>query len=114
MKKEYGIYAVAFVAGILVWTLVSSSSGRREAWDSELYFTAGIPVLCVLTGILGFVEPNKSWRWGLVPALGQAVAMFVSQGVGNLAPLGIIALSIFSIPSIVTARIGAVIVKRAA
>lgn len=36
MKKEHWLYGTAFVSGILVWMPVSSASGKREVWDSEL------------------------------------------------------------------------------
>jgi hypothetical protein len=38
MKKDSWLYGAAFVSGIVVWILVSSFSGKREAWDSELYW----------------------------------------------------------------------------
>jgi len=111
MKKDHWLYGTALFSGILVWILVSSYSGRREAWDSALYFTFGIPALCLVAGVLGFVEPKKPWRWGIVPFLGQAIAMFTAQGFGNLWPLGMVAFGIFSIPSLITAKVGAAIAK---
>jgi hypothetical protein len=112
MKKEQWLYGTAFVSGILVWMLVSSASGKREAWDSELYFTFGIPVLCLVACVLGFAEPERSWRWGIVPFSGQCAWMLLTQGVGNLLPLGVIVLGLFAVPSIVTARLGAAIARR--
>jgi len=38
--------------------------------------------------------------------------MLVTQGVGNLLPLGVIVFAILSIPSILTARLGAYVRKR--
>jgi len=112
MKKNHWLYGVAFVSGMAVWILVCAYSGRREAWDSGLYFTVGIPVVCLVAGVLGYVEPERPWRWGIVPLIGQAVWMLVSQGVGNLLPLGLVVFGIFSIPSILTAIVGAAIVKQ--
>jgi hypothetical protein len=112
MKKEQWLYGAAFVSGILVWMLISSVSGKREAWDSELYFTVGIPVLCLMAGVLGFVEPERSWRWGIVPLSGQCVWMLLTQGVGNLLPLGLIVFGLFAIPPVMTAKLGAAIGRR--
>jgi hypothetical protein len=109
MKKDSWLYVAAFVAGVVVWILVSFYSGKREAWDSDLYFTVGIPALCLVAGILGYVEPHRSWRWGIVPLFGQGVWMLVSQGFGNLFPLGLLVLGLFALPSIVTAKVGAAI-----
>ena len=59
MKKDHWLYGVAVVAGIIVWVVVSTVSHRREAWDSQWYFLVGTPVVCVLSAVLGFVEPNS-------------------------------------------------------
>lgn len=112
MKKDSWLYGAAFVSGIVVWILVSSFSGKREPWDSDLYFTFGIPALCLVAGILGYVEPDRPWRWGIVPLFGQGVWMLISQGFGNLFPLGLLVLGLFSVPSIVTAKFGAAVAKR--
>lgn len=55
MKKDYWFYGLAVVTGIVVWVVVSMVSGRREAWDSQWYFLIGIPVVCVMSGALGFI-----------------------------------------------------------
>lgn len=112
MKREHWLYVIAFGSGVVVWMLVSAFSGRREAWDSGLYFSFGIPALCVTAGMLGFVEPARPWRWGMVPFVGQAVWMTMSQEVGNLLPLGLIVFGVLSIPFIVSAKLGAAIAKR--
>jgi hypothetical protein len=111
MKKEIWPYGAACVSGILVWNLVSSLSGQPEAWDSESYLFFGIPALCLVACALGFIEPRRPWRWGIVQTLGQAVWMFASQGVGNFWPLGIVAFGLFAIPSIVAGGLGALIAK---
>lgn len=106
MKKDSWLYLVAIVCGVLVWALVSAVSGKREAWDSGLYFSVGMPIVCVVSAALGFFEPSRSWRWGVTPLAGQFLWMLLTQGVGNLLPLGVV-VGILSVPSIITARIGA-------
>jgi hypothetical protein len=59
VKWDSWLYGVAVVAGIIVWVVVSMISGKREAWDSEWYFQLGTPVVCVVSAILGFVEPSR-------------------------------------------------------
>lgn len=112
MKKDYWLYAVAVVAGVLVWVAVTAVSGRREAWDAPSYFLIGIPIICAVSAALGFVEPYKPWRWGLVPLMAQAVWMIVVQGAGNLLPLGLIVFAVLAIPSMMTAWLGAFIGKK--
>jgi len=63
-------YAVAVVAGVVSWVYIAQVSGRREPWDDETYFTAVLPALGLLGGVLGFVVPEKPWRWGLIPFRG--------------------------------------------
>lgn len=108
MKKDAWLYAMALVVGIAVWVVVSQVSQRREAWDSQWYFIVGVPVMCVVSAMLGFVEPNRPWRWGAAPLAGQFVWMLVTPGPGNLLPLGIVVFGILAIPSMLTARLGAV------
>ncbi|TAJ97525.1 MAG: hypothetical protein EPO39_19295 [Candidatus Manganitrophaceae bacterium] len=107
MKKDAWLYSAAFLCGIATWVVVSTLSGRREAWDSELYFSMGMPTVCATSMILGFFEPKRSWRWGAVPMAGQFFWMLMKQGAGNLLPLGVIVFGLFSLPSIIAARFGA-------
>ncbi len=114
MKKDYWLYLAALAGGIAVWAVVSDVSGKREAWDSEWYFLIGMPAVCLLSAILGFIEPKNSWRWGVVPLAGQLAWMVLTQGVGNLLPLGVIVFGILAIPSVATALLGAFIRNRMA
>ena len=106
MKTNRWLYAVAAGSGILVWVLVSMLSGRREAWDSEAYYQIGLPVLCVVSAVLGYFEPDRPWRWGAIPLAAQAVTMFAMQGLGNLWPLGLIVTGVLAVPPILTAKFG--------
>jgi hypothetical protein len=114
MKKDSWLYALAIVTGALTWAAISAVSGRREAWDSSWYFSAGIPVVCVMSGALGFIEPRKQWRWGITPLIGQFSWMLFTQGPGNLLPLGVLVFGILSIPSIMTAKLGAFVRRKTA
>ena len=107
MKKEYWLYGLAIVTGILAWVVVSNATGRREAWDSQWYFLISVPVVCIVSAVLGFVAPSKPWRWGVAPLVGQFSWMLFTQGPGNLLPLGVVVFGVLSVPSIITARIGA-------
>jgi hypothetical protein len=112
MKKEHGLYLLAAACGAAIWILISVASGRREAWDSGLYFSVGIPAVCLVSMALAFFEPNHSWRWGVLPLVGQFVWMVLSQGPGNLLPLGVIVFGVLSVPPIIAAWIGAFIATK--
>jgi hypothetical protein len=112
VKRDYGLYLLAAAGGAAVWAYVANASGRREAWDSELYFSLGMPLVCLLSLAFGFFVPSRPVRWGIAPLAGQFAWMLLSQGPGNLLPLGVIVFGVLSIPSIVTAWIGAMIATR--
>lgn len=114
MKHIHWLYGTAVTIGIVIWIGISMISGRREAFDSVLYYQIGIPVICFASALLGFVEPHQSWRWGALPFCGQFFWLLLTQGPGNLLPLGVIAFSILSVPSIISARIGAFVGRRRA
>jgi hypothetical protein len=112
MKRAYWLYILAIAYGAAIWIVVARLSGRREAWDSGLYFSVGIPAVCLGSMALAFLEPRRPWRWGVLPLAGQFLWMVLSQGPGNLLPLGVAAFGVLSIPSIIAARIGAFIATR--
>jgi hypothetical protein len=102
------------LGGAIVWLAIVGASGKREAWDSDLYFSAGIPAACLLAFFLGYFRPQSTWRWGVLPFAGQFVAMVVSGGFGNLAPLGLVLFGVLSLPAVAAARFGAFIASRSA
>lgn len=114
MKREHWLVVIAAVIGILIWVAVSTVSSKPEAWDSPLYFAVGIPLLCVVAGILALIEPINPWKWAVVPLAAQAAWMFMTQGFGNLAPLGVLFFGVLAIPLLIAARIGAFFGKKRA
>jgi hypothetical protein len=112
MKSDRWLYLAAALAGAAIWIAVVWASGRREAWDSGLYFAVAIPSVCLVSAVLAFFRPERSWRWGVLPVVGQFAWMLLSQGPGNLLPLGIIAFGVLSVPSIVAARLAAALVTK--
>lgn len=111
MKRDHALALAAIVGGAAIWIAIAAASGRREAWDSGLYFTLGIPALCLLGLVLGYLAPRNSWRWGVWPSVGQLLTMLATQGVGNLLPLGVVVFAFLAVPGVVAARIGAAIAR---
>ena len=114
MKKDHWLYLAAALIGAAVWFAVTVISGRREAWDSVLYFSVGMPVVCIVSLALGYFEPVRWWRWGVLPLAGQFACLLITEGPGNLLPLGIVVFGVLSVPSIATAWIGAYVGARRA
>jgi len=112
MKKDYWLLAASALGGAAVWIVVSGVSGRTEAWDAGLYFSLGMPVVCLMSMAFAYFEPSRPWRWGVAPFAGQFAWLLISQGPGNLLPLGIAVFAVLSIPAILLARVAASVAAR--
>lgn len=97
-------YAVAIGGGALLWLATAAISGRAEAWDAPLYWTAAYPLAIVLAGGLGYWAPEKPWRWGLAVMLAQAVVLVVAGSDFGLLPLGLILFAVLALPAVALAR----------
>jgi hypothetical protein len=97
-------YGIAAAAGLILWFATSMLGGRREPWDSPVYWTVSYPVAIALAGALGYVFPEKPWRWALVIMFMQMVVMIVGGSGFGLLPLGLILLSVLSLPGAAVAR----------
>lgn len=101
-------YSMAFLGGLLLMFLAAEVSGRREAWDSGLYWALFYPLSVLACGFFGWLFPERPWRWALAFFVGQCLAMLLRNGeIGNLFPLGLILFGILSLPGIALARLGA-------
>ena len=49
MKREHWLYLAVAGCGAAIWILIALASGRNEAWDSSLYFSVGIPAVCLVS-----------------------------------------------------------------
>ena len=93
--------------GFALWVLIPILTGRREAWDSSIYFTVGIPVMAVVSGFLGYLLPGSWWHFGLAAFLSQAVYIIVKGPTANMLPPGLVVLAVFCVPYFATACLGA-------
>jgi len=75
-------------------------SGKREAWDSSIYWTVAYPLSICLAGGLGYWIPEQPWRWGLAVMLAQALVLVTSGSDFGLLPLGLIVFSILALPAV--------------
>lgn len=105
-------YTVSFIAGLAICLGVTFVSGRKEAWDSPLYFTLGVPLMCAVVAVLAYRFPQRAWRWALSMAIGQSVAMVLGGGSASLWPLAIIAMTVVSLPQFIAAKVASGIAKK--
>jgi hypothetical protein len=107
-------YVISFIAGLVICLVITVTTGRKEAWDAPVYFTVGIPVMCLVIFALGYRFPQRAWRWALCMAFGQSVAMVMGGGSASLWPLAIIAMTVVSLSQFIVAMIASGIAKKRA
>jgi hypothetical protein len=107
LDAERSAYVVAGLVGAATWLVVSTASGRREAWDSDLYFSLALPAIGLAVALLGFLIPQRPWRWAFVPFGGQAVVAFLQNPTGSLLPLGLVVFGFFGVACLIPAYVGA-------
>jgi hypothetical protein len=89
-------YVIAASAGILVWIVVSSTSGLAGSVGLDRVFQVGMPALCMMSALMGLFFAGPRMAMGMVPLAAQLLWMLVTQGPDNLLPLGLSALAISS------------------
>ena len=116
MKKISALhpYIIAFVGGGILWVGTMIVSGRTEAWDSVLYWIAAYPSAIIIAGVLGYLVPEKPWRWALSLMLIQPVLLMIATLDFSMLPLGLILFGLLSLPPILIAYLMSSISKRRA
>jgi len=89
---------VATVSGAVLWLATTAVSGRREAWDSSLYWAVAYPVGIVIAAGLGYLAPDRPWRWALALMLVQALTLASATSSFGLLPLGLIMFAVLALP----------------
>jgi peptidoglycan/LPS O-acetylase OafA/YrhL len=107
-------YLAAAICGAGLWQAAATIGGEREAWDSALYWTVAYPLGMVVAGALGYLHPERPWRWGWTLMLAQAVVLAVAAASFGLLPLGLMMFSILGLPVMAVAAWGARMGRRAA
>ena len=98
--------------GAGTWLYVAQVGNRREAWDSEVYFTLAIPLIGLTAAVISFFVPSRYWRWAMFPFGGQALAGVLQNPTGSLLPLGLIMFGIFGALCLIPAAVGAAIGRK--
>ena len=64
------------------------------------------PLAIVGCALLGYLYPDRPWRWALVLFEAQFVAMCIRNGeLGNLWPMGMGLFAIVALPGVVAAKV---------
>ena len=84
--------AIAATTGFVGWAIFPLGGIRGEAWDSGLWWVVVLPLLALVAGILGYIVPQRVWRWAAAILGGQLLAMILMRPAG--ADLGLFPLTV--------------------
>jgi peptidoglycan/LPS O-acetylase OafA/YrhL len=105
-KRAASSLLFAIAAGALLWYATAMMAGRREAWDSPLYWTIAYPVALLLSGLLACLHPRRAWLRALALFEAQMLAMWLRNGeIGNLWPLGMLLIAVLALPAMLIATL---------
>ncbi len=107
MNRDSFAYVLSILVGLVLWIATAQFVHKREPWDSDLYWTAAYPAAVLLSGLLAFAFPQRSWRWPLCLMFSQLAVMLANGSDLGLLPLGIVVLAILAIPAIGLALLSA-------
>jgi hypothetical protein len=93
-------FAAATILGLVLWTGAAMLGHRHEPWDSPDYWTLAYPAAVILSGALGFVFPERPWRWPLALMFMQLPVMILGGSDFSLLPLGLILMAVLALPGI--------------
>jgi len=98
---------LSVLTGAALEVAIGALSGRGEAWDSDQYWTLGLPLAALASGVLGYLASERAWIWTLLIVPGQVMTMVVRSGeLGGLWPLTVALSAILSAPFVLVAFIG--------
>ena len=107
MLERRAIVALCVATGVALEVGVALTTGRREAWDSPIYWTIGLPAGALAALLIGFAARRPAWLWTVVIAPSQVLTMMLRSGeIGGLWPLTLALSSILSAPFVAAAFIG--------
>ena len=100
-------HILSALAGLALWGVTAVMTGKREPWDTDVYWTAAYPLAVIGSAVLGLLFPQRAWRWAVLLMLMQFVVM-IAMGSGlGLWPLGLIVLAVLAMPAAFAAVLAA-------
>ncbi len=105
--KDLPPYLMSFFAGLMINLVLAMATGRTEAWDSNVYYWLGIPLLSLIIFIISRQFPQQPWRWTISMAMGQVFSAILAGGDSALGPVSMIFIIIISMPQFIAGAAGA-------
>ena len=95
MTRRNLLMAMAIATGIAIELGIEAVSGRGEAWDSDYYWMLGVPIVALVSLLIGFIAERRDWLWAAAIVPSQVVTMMATSG--DLGPDGLIMLPIMAV-----------------
>jgi hypothetical protein len=106
MRARQIAIGASVAAGAALELGIGAISGRREAWDSGLYWSVGLPVALAAAAAIGYRAGRRGWYWTGLIVPSQATVMMLRTGeLGGLWPLMVVLASILGAPFLFVAFI---------
>ena len=97
MDRRTAFSLLAIATGVALELGVQIATGRREAWDSGIYWTVGLPTAVVIAAAIGYASVGTEWLATALIVPGQVFTMMVRSGeLGSLWPLAVALSAILS------------------
>jgi hypothetical protein len=98
-RRTWTACAASIVLGLALWITAAGLGKRAEPWDAPGYWTVAYPIAIGLSGLLGYLFPERAWRWAALLMLLQLVVMFLAGSDFGLLPLGLILMAVLTLPA---------------
>jgi hypothetical protein len=101
-RSSVAAVLVAAAVGAGAWEYARRFGGRREAWDSALYWSAAYPAMLIASALIGFVVRRDAWVFAAAMLAAQAAwslaVALATTGAPSLFPLGLIMFAALFLP----------------
>ena len=98
-RDSFLAHVLSGMTGLTLWAITAAVSGKREPWDAGTYWTVSYPLAMIGSAVLGFLFPERAWRWAVTLMLMQLVVMVAMGSDFGLLPLGLIVLAVLAAPA---------------
>jgi hypothetical protein len=107
MLNRQGTVLLSAGIGVCLELGIHALSGRREAWDSPLFWTLGLPAAALVSAAIGYFARPGDWRWTAIVVPSQVMTMMIRSGeLGGLWPLAVTLSAVLSAPFVLASFVG--------
>ena len=96
---DLGFFLGVAVVGLAIWLAVSAVSGKIEVWESDYFYYVGFPAMALISGVAGFLRPERPWLWGIAMVALQPFALYWGHNPfhGGIGAIGLFFFAAYSV-----------------